>query len=92
MTKKESVKIIADRHGDFSRDEIEMILDEFIGIIEETLVSGNKFQITGFGTFDIKENAGREGRNPKTGDVVMIKPSKSPKFKASSTLKNIVNV
>lgn len=92
MTKKDSVKVIADRHHDFTRAEVEMIIDEFLSVIQDTLVSGDKFQITGFGTFDIRENAAREGRNPRTGDVVMIAASKSPKFKASSSLRNAVNV
>ena len=66
-------------------------LDTLIKIISDTLSNGDDVKISGFGTFSVTERAERTGRNPMTGDVITIAASKAPKFKASKTLKDIVN-
>ena len=91
LVKKEIIKIIADKHNDFTQKEIEGIVDTFLDTVTSTLVSGEKVQLYGFGTFEVKERAAREGRNPKTGESIMISASKVPKFKPASALKNAVN-
>ena len=62
-----------------------------IAVVEASLKKGEKVQITGFGTFDVRKRSARTGKNPRTGEAVKIKASKSPAFKAGQTLKNAVN-
>ena len=59
--------------------------------IAEALKAGDKVQLIGFGTFDVKESAAREGRNPRTGETITIAASKRPVFSAGSALKNAIN-
>lgn len=59
--------------------------------IAEELATGGKVQVIGFGTFEIRERAAREGRNPQSGEVITIAASKSPAFKAGKGLKEQVN-
>lgn len=92
MTKKDCIKVIAKKHEDFTQTEVEMIVDDFLSEITNALVSGEKFQIVGFGSFDVTDRPARPGRNPKTGKEVMIPASKAPKFKAGKDLKEAVNV
>ena len=62
-----------------------------IAVIEASLKKGEKVQITGFGTFDVRKRGARTGKNPRTGEAVKIKASKAPAFKAGQTLKDAVN-
>ncbi|MBQ7699729.1 MAG: HU family DNA-binding protein [Clostridia bacterium] len=62
-----------------------------IAVVEASLKKGEKVQITGFGTFDVRKRSARTGKNPRTGEAVKIKASKAPAFKAGQTLKNAVN-
>ena len=57
----------------------------------DALAKGESVQLIGFGTFSVKERAAREGRNPRTGEVVKIKAAKAPAFKAGKALKDKVN-
>ena len=61
------------------------------GIRTGLLKKGEKVQLVGFGTFEVSERAAREGRNPATGESMVIKASKAPKFKAGKALKDLVN-
>ena len=63
----------------------------FEDVVSEELQKGEKVQIVGFGTFEVSERAAREGRNPQTGETIMIAASKTPKFKAGKALKDMVN-
>ena len=63
----------------------------FTDVVSEELVNGGKIQLVGFGTFEVSERAAREGRNPKSGEVMNIPASKTPKFKAGKALKDMVN-
>ena len=62
-----------------------------IAVIEGSLKKGEKVQITGFGTFDVRKRGARTGKNPRTGEAVKIKASKAVAFKAGQTLKVAVN-
>ena len=64
---------------------------ELINAISEALAKGESVQLVGFGTFSVKERAAREGRNPRTGEIVRIAAAKSPAFKAGKALKDKVN-
>jgi nucleoid DNA-binding protein len=55
------------------------------------MVNGSKVQLVGFGTFEVRERAGRTGRNPRTGEEIVIDAAKVPAFKAGKALKDAVN-
>ena len=59
--------------------------------ITEALADGDKVALVGFGTFEVRERAAREGKNPRTGEIIKIAASKVPAFKAGKALKDIVN-
>lgn len=65
----------------------EAIVHEVFGSMTDTLISGNRIEIRGFGSFEIREYAGHTGRNPKTGIEVTVKPKKLPFFKVGKELK-----
>lgn len=67
------------------------MIDAFVTAVTDALAEGETISFQGFGKFGIKERAAREGINPKTQEKIKISASKSPYFKPSSTLKDIVN-
>lgn len=66
-------------------------VDAVLSAITDALAGGDKVQITGFGTFEVRHRAARMGRNPRTGAPVEIKASNAPAFKAGKSLKEAVN-
>ena len=90
MNKTELVAAIAEKTG-LKKDEADKVLTAFKEIVTEELAKGEKIQLVGFGTFEVAERAAREGRNPKTKEVMPIPASKAPKFKAGRGLKDAVN-
>lgn len=91
MNKKDVIKEVANRHSDITHKKIGEIVDEVLDVIKENLVKGDKVLFAGFGSFEITERAAREGRNPQTGDTVIIPSCKVPKFKSGKALKDYVN-
>ncbi len=90
MNKADLIRKVATEVEKTQKD-LTVLIDTIFNTITDTLASGEKVSIAGFGTFDVIERAAREGRNPKTNETIMIKASKAPKFKASSALKDAVN-
>ena len=90
MNKTELVAKGAENAGLTKKDAEKAVL-AFFSSIEEALVAGEKIQLIGFGTFEVKERAARTGRNPQTGKAIEIPASKNPVFKAGKTLKDAVN-
>ncbi len=74
-----------------SRNESAEFVESVLDIISDTLVSGEHVKISGFGSFYIKEKSERIGRNPKTGVEAVIEPRKVLVFRASHTLKDMIN-
>lgn len=91
MNKKELIKAISEKLGVTQKAAGEQV-DAIIEVITEALAKGEDVALTGFGKFSVTERAAREGRNPQTGETIQISASKSPKFKASKTLKDMINV
>lgn len=89
MNKTEMIKEIAER-TELTKADSAKVLEAFQDIVKETLAAGEKIQLVGFGTFETVERAGREGRNPRTGESMYIEKSISPKFKPSNALKEAV--
>jgi DNA-binding protein HU-beta len=93
MTKTDLVAAFADR-ADINRNEaarlVDLIFDPASGVIANTLRSGDKVQISGFGTFEAKKRKARTGRNPRTGEPITIPPSMTATFRAGKALKDAV--
>ncbi len=90
MNRKELVAALA-KKTDSSNAAADRSLAALIEIISATLKKGDKVQLVGFGTFEVRKRAARNGRNPATGAALKIKASKAPAFKAGATLKAAVN-
>jgi DNA-binding protein HU-beta len=90
MNKTELVDAMAEA-ADISKAAAGRALDGMIDAITGAVKSNDTVSIIGFGTFALSERAARKGRNPKTGEEIQIKASKSPKFKAGKAFKDAVN-
>ncbi len=91
MNKSELVASIAEK-SDLSKKEAETALNAFLSTVEEALIAGDKVQLVGFGTFEVRERKAREGRNPRNPEeVIKIPASKAPVFRAGKALKETVN-
>ena len=90
MNKTELINAVAAK-AEISKKDAEKALAAVLGSIEDALKAGDKVQLIGFGTFEVKAAAEREGRNPKTGETIKIAASKKPAFSASKALKDEVN-
>lgn len=90
MTKVELVSRIADKCGSTKKDA-EKALTAVIESVTEALQAGDKVSLIGFGTFEVKERAAKEGVNPRTGKKISIAARKVPAFKAGKALKDSVD-
>ena len=90
MNKTELINAVAAK-AEISKKDAEKALTAVLGSIEDALKAGDKVQLIGFGTFEVKERAAREGRNPKTGEKITINASKAPAFTAGKALKDAIN-
>ncbi len=91
MNKSELVASIAEK-SNLTKKDAEMALNAFISSVEEALVDGEKVQLVGFGTFEVRDRKAREGRNPRNPEeVIKIPASKAPVFRAGKALKESVN-
>ncbi|HGJ5862667.1 HU family DNA-binding protein [Arsenophonus nasoniae] len=90
MNKTEVINQIAEK-ADLTKKDSEKALNAFIETVTETLKAGDEVQLVGFGCFQVKPRAAREGRNPQTGKVIQIAAANLPSFKAGKTLKEAVN-
>ncbi len=90
MNKNELVASVAEKAG-LTKKDAEKAVNAFVETVQQSLVEGNKIQMIGFGTFEVKERAARTGRNPRTNEEIQIPASKNPVFKAGKALKDAVN-
>lgn len=90
MTKIEFVDAV-EKETEWTKKDSEEAINAVVKVITNALVAGEKLSIVGFGTFEVVERAEREGRNPQTGQSIMIKACKMPKFKPAKALKDLVN-
>ena len=89
MNKTELVAAIAEK-TDLTKKDAELALTAVVESITEALEKGDKVQLIGFGSFEVKNRAARIGRNPKTKEAIEIEASKYPVFKAGKALKDKV--
>ena len=91
MNKSELIASIAEK-SNLSKKDAENALNGFLSTIEEALSGGEKVQLVGFGTFEVRDRKAREGRNPRNPEeVIKIPASKAPVFRAGKALKESVN-
>lgn len=90
MNKTELIENVVKATG-MKKKDVEAVVSAFVDSIEEALANGEKVQISGLGSFDVKQRAERVGRNPKTKEKITIPAAKYPAFSASKTLKESVN-
>ena len=90
MTKTDLVNVVA-AEAQLAKKDAEAAVSAVFAAITNALKEGDKVQLIGFGTFEVKAVAEREGRNPKTGETIKIAASKKPAFTASKVLKDEVN-
>ncbi len=81
MNKAELIEQVAKEAG-LTKVQANVTLDAVTSAIVNSLKKGDKVTLVGFGTFSVSQRAARNGRNPQTGEVIKIKASKTPKFKA----------
>lgn len=90
MNKTELTAALAAKTG-FAKKDAEKAVNAFVEVVTETLTAGDKVQVVGFGTFEVKERPARTARNPRTGEEIQIEASKAPAFKVGKALKDAVN-
>ncbi len=90
MNKAELIEAVAEA-ADISKAAATRAVDGTIDAITKALKKGDSVTLVGFGTFSVRKRAARNGRNPKTGEVIKIKASKAPGFKSGKALKDALN-
>jgi len=87
MTKRDLIDEIVRLHPTYSRRDAEVIVNSVFESMTEALCEGDRIEIRGFGSFVVKNRKAREGRNPKTGEIVAVAAKRVPFFKVGKELK-----
>ena len=90
MKKSEFVALVAEKTG-LSKKDTEKTIDAVFTVLGDVMASGDKLQLSGFGTFETKERAARTGHNPRTGEEIPIAAATIPVFKPGKALKDKVD-
>ena len=90
MNKTQLIEVVA-RESGLKKKDAECAVNAVLNAVENALAEGEKVQIAGFGTFEVKERAERVGRNPATREEIVIPASKHPAFSAGKALKEKIN-
>ncbi|MBE0501127.1 MAG: integration host factor subunit beta [Desulfuromonadales bacterium] len=91
MTKSELVEKLSTNAEGLNKKDAEVVVNTIFNSIGDALVSGDRVEIRGFGSFSIRERDAREARNPKSGEVVSIPAKKTPFFKTGKELRSRVD-
>ena len=89
MNKTELIAAVAEK-TDLSKKDADAAVSAVLGAITDALKAGDKIQLAGFGTFEVRNRAAKQGRNPRTGETMTVPASKVPAFKAGKALKDAV--
>ena len=89
MNKTELIAAVAEK-TDHSKKDADAAVSAVLGAITDALKAGDKIQLVGFGTFEVRNRAAKQGRNPRTGETMTVPASKVPAFKAGKALKDAV--
>ena len=89
MNKTELIAAVAEK-TDLSKKDADAAVSAVLGAITDALKAGDKIQLVGFGTFEVRNRAAKQGRNPRTGETMTVPASKVSAFKAGKALKDAV--
>lgn len=89
MNKTELIAVIADQ-AEVTQAMAEKVVNTFVDVVKETLAKEEKVVVTGFGTFEVRHRVARRGKNPRTGEEIIVPAQKTPAFKAGKLLKDAV--
>ncbi|MDR1615450.1 MAG: HU family DNA-binding protein [Syntrophomonadaceae bacterium] len=89
MNKTELIEQVANKAG-ISKKGADTFISAFFTCVEDVLQAGDKVQLVGFGTFEVRERQERNGRNPQNGEIIHIPAARVPAFKAGKDFKNAV--
>ncbi|MGE5417570.1 MAG: HU family DNA-binding protein [Acidobacteriota bacterium] len=89
MNKTDLINEVAGK-ATMTKKDVEKVIGALFGSIEDALKAGDKVQLVGFGTFEVRQRKARTGRNPQTGQEIKIPATKVPAFKAGKALKDAV--
>lgn len=90
MNKTELIAAVANE-AEITKKDAEKAVKAVFSVISDSLTKGDKVQIIGFGTFEVRQRKASEGRNPRNNEPIQIEASKTPAFKAGKQLKDLVN-
>lgn len=90
MNKTELIADVAAK-AEITKKDADAAVNAMVEVITEALKQGDKVQLVGFGTFEVRERGARTGRDPRTNNEIKIPASKAPAFKAGKALKDTVN-
>jgi len=91
MTKRDLIEKLAEKCKSLSQKDAETVVNTVFNSMTEALAKGERIEIRGFGSFQVKNREAREGRNPRSGEKVMVASKKVPFFKAGKELKKRVD-
>jgi len=89
MNKTDLVNAVAEK-ANLSKKDAEKALNAVLDVVKDALAQGDKVQLVGFGSFEVRERAARVGHNPRTKEVIEIPATRLPVFKAGKALKSAV--
>ncbi len=92
MIRSELVKQVRKAHPHLDRDEAEIVVGAVLDAIVDSLATGRRVELRGFGAFSTRARAGRVGRNPRTGAPVPVPPKRVPYFKAGKEMRARLNL
>jgi len=91
MTKSELIEALAQKQSQLAYKDVELAVKSMLDLMAQTLASGERIEIRGFGSFSLHYRPPRTGRNPKTGDAVTLASKYVPHFKPGKELRERVN-
>ena len=92
MTRSQLVRAMAERNSDLSPGDAQLLVTFVLDTLGQTLASGRRIEIRGFGSFGLNQRPSRVSRNPKTGEAVIVPPKVVPHFKAGKDLRKRVTI
>ena len=90
MTKAELIAQVAEK-SELSKKDAEKAIAAVVSSVTDSLVAGDKVQLVGFGTFEVRDRKEKESKNPRTGEKIIVPAKKAPAFKPGKALKDAVN-
>ena len=91
MTKSELINAVTDKVPDLTRKQVELLVNTIFRTMSDGLVEGDRIEIRGFGSFQVRERGARRGRNPRTGEEVFVSATRVPFFRVGKELRERVD-